>query len=258
MARYTKRVVKALGDLHALLKAGWTQGLFSKCDIFMEGGVLLKEAPCRYCLVGGLRKVTLGRAYEVAELTPNSAADFRLNQQTGKALVAALPKSAQPSKYQNAESVLIDYNDKAGTTKLAVLRLVKRAQRLATGAAVALVLALSVYTQNRAEAGEIGDWLDGLKQPGTLSLCCSEADCHRTPADFDGEVWWGRPRGVFEADPLGAPVPVPPAVVLQKEHSPDGEAWMCDRLSGFYDPQTGYGHEILCFVKPEPRTARLW
>jgi hypothetical protein len=106
------------------------------------------------------------------------------------------------------------------------------------------------------------DWFESLKRPGTDASCCNLTDCRRTEARQLADGSW---RALV--DGLHGPtwMDVPPAKVLERPLSIDGEAYVCHRPAlaggkveipglgggGFYD-QSPREAEILCFVPPIP------
>lgn len=98
-------------------------------------------------------------------------------------------------------------------------------------AAVALVLmAWPAPAQDR------GAWFKSLRMPGSGVSCCDISDCKQTDAQWQAGGWWAVSRYHKKL------VPIPPAKVLQKPMSIDGEAYLCEGQAG----------TIFCFVPPSP------
>lgn len=102
-----------------------------------------------------------------------------------------------------------------------------------------------------AGATDRGDWIDGLRQPGTGKSCCDISHCARTDADWRHGGWWVEMRGHW--------VPVPPSAIVRDTISIDGSAYVCAAIlpMGLARPLPAemeiaiLRDGILCFVPPD-------
>ena len=107
--------------------------------------------------------------------------------------------------------------------------------------ALALSFALEAIGSQKAFAGDRGEWLRGLKMPGTVASCCDIADCERTDSDWRDGQWWAVVDNIWR--------PVPPSKVLTDQPSLDGAAYVCVGAESW---TIGAPRErpIYCFVPP--------
>lgn len=120
-------------------------------------------------------------------------------------------------------------------------------------------LALALFSATAWAAGTdsaTSEWFRSLKQPVSEFSCCSEADCHPTPARFIEGVWWARTSEGKD----GEFVPVPKEIIVTGKASPfvrDGEglAVLCEsEYAGAYTKQVtgsmGSTVFLYCYVIP--------
>lgn len=88
-----------------------------------------------------------------------------------------------------------------------------------------------VHAQDQTKS----EWFKGLRRPGAIIGCCSEADCKPTHSwKYDGQKWW--------ADVHGKMTPIPDEKILPDPPYPwdPEQAVVCSSASGL----------IYCFLPP--------
>lgn len=108
----------------------------------------------------------------------------------------------------------------------------------------AIALAVIAWAIGTAHAQDRGAWFKSLKQPDTGVSCCDVSDCRRTNARWEGEGWQAVVNGEWRT--------IPANKVLQKPHSIDGDAYVCNGPEWHDDDGGGSSPGLIfCFIPPD-------